>query len=439
MRNKLLYLIKYSLYKKVRTKWFVIANVILMVVILGLSNIDKIVSYFGGDFNKPIIINIIDNTNLSYNIFKNEINKYNAQFGNFKKYELKKQDIKEKEKLINETKDTKNVLIVIDEDEKNYIKSKIMANNFNDQILYQIIVGALNNTKLTIALSLTNIPTAELNKIYGPVSIESISLSDKKGNSMEMIMGTVFPTVILPFFMLVIFVIQMVGMEINEEKSTKGMEIIISNVSPQTHFLSKIIAANTFVIIQAILLILYSAIGLIFRVILGDNGSLTGSIGIGIGKILNQLIESGFVSQLTYIIPLTIILFLLSFLLYSLIAGIFASITVNIEDYQQIQAPIVILLVIGYYLSILAGLFEGSSFIKTASYIPFFSALLSPALLILNQITIMDVIVSILLLIITIYFLFNYGIKIYKVGILNYSSDKIWGRFSQAIKNRDNI
>ena len=51
--------------------------------------------------------------------------------------------------------------------------------------------------------------------------------------------------------MLTVFLIQFIGTEINDEKSTKSMEIIISNVSPKTHFASKIIANNLFIFIHA--------------------------------------------------------------------------------------------------------------------------------------------------------------------------------------------
>ena len=43
----------------------------------------------------------------------------------------------------------------------------------------------------------------------------------------------------------------------NPEKSTRSMEIIISNVSPKTHFISKILSSNLFVIIQGALLIIF--------------------------------------------------------------------------------------------------------------------------------------------------------------------------------------
>ena len=55
---------------------------------------------------------------------------------------------------------------------------------------------------------------------------------------------------------------------------------------------------------------------------------------------------------------------ILTFIGYSLVAGILASMSTNAEDYQQVQVPIVIVLLLGYYLSIIAGIFKGAFFIK---------------------------------------------------------------------------
>ena len=46
--------------------------------------------------------------------------------------------------------------------------------------------------------------------------------------------------------------------KLNEEKTNKSMEIIISNVSPRIHFLSKVVAANAFVLIQGFLIIIFA-------------------------------------------------------------------------------------------------------------------------------------------------------------------------------------
>ena len=98
------------------------------------------------------------------------------------------------------------------------------------------------------------------------------------------------------------------------------------------------------------------------------------------------------------------------------------------------QTPIMIVLLVGYYLAIMAGVFKGALFIRILSYVPLISAILAPSLLVLGQIGIIDVIISIILTIITNYILIKYGLKIYKIGILNYSSKDLWKKMFKAIK-----
>ena len=224
----------------------------------------------------------------------------------------------------------------------------------------------------------------------------------------------------------------MVGAEIKDEKTTRGMEIIISNVSPKTHFFSKVIASNLFVIIQGLLLVLYGVVGIGLSKILGN--SITGNLGGEVAGVLDTLMNFSFGKEWIYILPLTIILLLLTFLAYSVLAGILASMTTNTEDFQQLQTPIMIISLVGYYLSIMAGVFEGATFIKVFSYVPFISSVLSPSLLVIGQIGIVDIIISIIITIFTNYLLIKYGLRIYKVGILNYSSKDLWKKMFKALK-----
>ena len=51
MKNKLKFLIKQSLKKKIGTKWFKAVNIILCILIVAMANIDRLITAFGGDFN----------------------------------------------------------------------------------------------------------------------------------------------------------------------------------------------------------------------------------------------------------------------------------------------------------------------------------------------------------------------------------------------------
>ena len=433
MTNKLLFLTKNSLNRKIKTKWFLIANIILAFIIGAIINIDSIINLFGGDFNEKTKIYVIDNAN-SYDLLNENLKQVNKSISDSDSmsYELKKTK-KSKDELTKNLKD-KEILLIINEDKENTLDVSMISFGYIDTIDYQIIYGAINNTKTMIAINNSNIDPNTLNNIYKEVEIKRELLDETKkteDENMEMIMNTVFPVIILPFFMLSLILIQLIGAEVNDEKSTRGMEIIISNVSPKTHFFSKVIAGNLFVIIQGILLILYCIIGFVIRKLIPTP---SGGIETEIMNIINNISITNFVSKLIYIIPIVLFLMLLTFVAYSLVAGILASMTTNAEDFNQLQTPIIIISLVGYYLAMMAGVFKGSLFIRILSYVPFISAILSPSLLVLGQIGIIDMLISIGIMIITIFILTKYGLKIYKVGILNYSSKDLWKKMFKAIK-----
>ena len=433
MKTKLKYLIKNSLSKKMKTKWFVIANIILFVVIAGLINIDSIIKFFGGDFNDKLEIMVIDNIG-SYEEFKSTY-EVASETLNLGEVEITKYD-KTYEDALDEIKEEDKILIELNADETNFVRAKLVSNDNIDVNIYQLITTTINSIKRDIALKHYNISDNILALIDAKVEIERIKLDDNKNadEMLELIMGTIFPLIILPFFMLTMFLVQMIGAEINEEKTTKGMEIIISNVSPTVHFASKIIAGNVFVLAQGLLLILYVVLGLGIRFV-STGAVIGGEVQTYVGDIINSLKISGVLPVLSKAIPLTIILMLITFLAYSLVAGILASMTTNMEDFQQLQTPIIIVSLVAYYLSMMAAMFEGSLFIKILGFVPFISSLLAPALLVLGQFSIVDMAISILITCATVFLLYKYGIKIYKVGILNYSQNNLWKKMFKAARN----
>ena len=437
MKNKLKYLVDVSLKRKICTKWFVIANVILALVIAAIMNIDSVIKVFGGDFNEKTTVYILDETSYSYDVVAKEINVIDKSLNEEETYDIKKYDksYKDLKKLIEKEDNAIGIKIT---EINNTINATVTSESYIDVIKYQVIVQALNSSKTAIAMSKSNIDEDVLNQIYAPIDIERIILDETKkseSENMDTIMSTVFPVFILPFFMLTIFLVQMIGAEVNDEKTTRGMEIIISNVSPKVHFASKVIAGNIFVIFQGLLLIGYMALGLFIRHIVGA-GSITNVISTaGIGDI-ESILSTEFMSKLIYIIPLTLVLMLLTFVSYALLAGILASMTTNAEDFGQLQTPIMLILLLGYYLALMAGMFKGAIFIRVLSYFPLISAILSPSLLVLGQIGIIDVLASIIIAIVINYLLSDYGLKIYKVGILNYSSKDLWKKMFKAIKEK---
>lgn len=427
--NKLGFLTKYSLGKKIKSKWFVVVNIIILLVISVLINMDSIIKLFGGDFNNNEEILVIDNIGV-LETFKDIYAINNEYLKSETKYSI--EEYKEGyDSAIEEIKDTDKILIVIDKDETNYITSKLITNSSMDTITYTIISNTLDSVKREEVLKSYNITKEMYEKIESKVKVERIIL-DSENKDDNMLTNLVVTIITMPFFFLTVYLVQMIGAEINEEKSTKSMEIIISNVSAKTHFISKIISSNVFVLIQGALLIIYCIIGIIIRYFV--SGSIINSLPVELTTLGSTLSSSGIMDNIKIALPLMLLLLIITLFAYSIVSGVLASVTTNMEDYQQIQTPIVLILLAGFYLSSLASIFKGSIFIKVASYLPFISSLLAPTMYALGEFSLFDMLISILLMVVTILLLMKYGFRIYKVGILNYSDNNLWKKIFKSMK-----
>lgn len=433
VKNKFWFLTKMSLEKKIKSKTFIIVNILLFIVLAALMNIDKIVLFFGGNFDKQNNIMIVDNTNKTYEIFKNTMGKEETIIDTGLKYKITKID--DEKKARKKVKKDEDIVIVINEDDDNIIKTTMITYGYINSNLYQLINSSITIAKQNLAMEEVGISPDDLNKISKSVEIKREYVEKNKSEEEEkneFVMGVVTPIVILPFFMLITLVVQMVGAEINEEKSTRSMEIIISNVSTKVHFFSKILASNLFIVMQCLLLGVYSLIGMLLR----GGKSLESIQNIdAISQVTSGMDINGILNSVISDIPMVIILMIITLFGYSLLAGILASMTTNMEDFQQLQTPIFVVSLVGFYLAIMNSMFDGALFIRILSYVPFISAILSPSLLVTGVIGFKDILLSILLMVVVIYLLIKYGLKIYKEGILNYSSTKLWKKMLEALKH----
>ncbi len=433
MTNKFWFLTKNSLQKKMKNKTFIIVNILLLIVLVALINIDRVVMLFGGNFDKQNNIMVLDNTNKTYEIFKKTIDSEETIIDTGLKYKVKK--VSDEKKAKKEIKKDEDILLIIDNDENDIINVTMITYGYINSNLYQLINSSITASKQNLAMEEIGISAEELAKISKSVEIKREYIEankSKEEEQNEFIMGIVTPIVIFPFFMLITLVVQMVGAEINEEKSTRSMEIIISNVPAKVHFFSKILAANLFVIIQCALLGLYSIIGMLLRG--GKSLDSIQNVDV-ISNVTSGMDITGMINNFVGYIPLVLILMAVTLLGYSLLAGILASMTTNMEDFQQLQTPIFVVSLVGFYLAIMNTMFDGAIFIRVLSYVPFISAILSPSLLVTGVIGFKDIILSILLMVVVIYLLLKYGLKIYKEGILNYSSNKLWKKMLKALKH----
>ena len=137
MKNKLMYLVKVSLRKKIKTKAFLFSNIVIAILVIGLINFDNIVSFFGGEFDKPTTIYVIDNTERSFELFENNLKTINETISELKKLEIKAYS-NTLEEAIEDVKEKNAILVLINPDPELYITVEVISNEYIDTILYQI-------------------------------------------------------------------------------------------------------------------------------------------------------------------------------------------------------------------------------------------------------------------------------------------------------------
>lgn len=433
MKNKAWFLIKQSLKKKMDTKWFKIVNVLICLLLIGVINIDKIINVFGGDFKDTINIYLTGDNNY--------LEGFNAYFLTNKKilndersYEVAYSS-DSVDTLKEKIADTNDIVVNINLDTTEYLKADIISYNKIDTVTYNLLSASLTGMKTSMALNYNGLSSEEMAKITSPISINRVVTNEKEITASEDATNMSLVVFLVPFFMLIVLLVQMIGAEINDEKTTRGMEIIISNVPAKVHFLCKIASSTIFVIAQSLLLLLYSGLGFLIH---GGLGAGLGESNI-IGNLFASLQASGTLDLLAKGAPILIVIFLLSFFVYATLAGVLASMTTSAEDFQQLQTPLMIVLMLGYYIGIMAAAFKGSIFIRIISYIPFLSSMVAPITYILGETTIVDLGISAVVLLITCIFLFKYGIRVYKVGILNYSSKDLWKKVFKSLKVKGGV
>ena len=432
MKNKLKYLIKYSLKKKIDTKWFKIVNVLLLVLIVFLVNMDYLINLFGGDFEEKENIYVVDNVG-SFTTFSTYFNTLATQMETSEYEIILDNNILEDKSAIDDE-----VVVVLNPSNTGYLSGEIVSFDTISRTTYEMIVNAMNAVKSELVLSTSGLTPEEITALSSPVEItETVLNEDAQSNETKQNVGSIVTTIlIIPFFILIVTMVQMLGAEINDEKTSRGMEIIISSVPAKTHFLSKVIAAISYVLIQGILLLIYSGIAMLLRNILASTSAASAGTGM-FSEIITMLSDAGIFSLLAKGSIVLIILFIASFIAYAITAAILASMTTNIEDFQQLQTPLMIIMLVGYYVALMSVMFDGSIFIHILSFIPLLSVMVAPTLYLIGEISLLSLALSTLITVIVTYFLYKYGLRIYKVGILNYSSSKLWRKMFKSLGNKE--
>jgi ABC-2 type transport system permease protein len=208
------------------------------------------------------------------------------------------------------------------------------------------------------------VPAESINYVTSHVNSQVTIAGESPRNEIAVILANTMLPIISAFvlFMFIIMYGQLTAQAIATEKTSRVMETLLTSVRPMAIILGKVLGMGLASFTQfAILLIT----GFGFSAILapfGALGQVFGSVEIPIDDVEMQMIQNAFSEAFggfnAMSIVWIIVIFLLGFLFYSLIAGLFGASIDRIEDLQAALQPMSLIAVAGFMLGYLAPIFN---------------------------------------------------------------------------------
>ena len=238
-------------------------------------------------------------------------------------------------------------------------------------------------------------------------------IADEKSDN-KMIGQVIYFILMFLMYMVLMSFVNLVLADIATEKGTKMIEFIFSSVKPGDYFAGKMFGNFIAVFVQIITYVIFGIVGFF---IVKSKGLLDG-------------IDLSFnLTGSTYgMIAEIVLLFLLGIFVFLIIAGMLGSFATKVEDAGKMGTPLILATIILFFLAInLQG--KGDIMLtKVLSYVPLASTFFMPLRLLNGYASLIEGLISVAILIVTIFLVYRFGEKVYKRNILNYSTDNWFTR-----------
>ncbi|MDN6631344.1 MAG: ABC transporter permease, partial [Staphylococcus equorum] len=218
---------------KVKTKSFVIFTAIVILLMVGAANINKIIDLFD---DGPDKVGVVSSNNEIYKVIKSQGDQLD-EGADFKQLSEKQA----KSQVKNEKLD-KAYVIKLSENKK--LSGKILSKDTVSEQDKQKLKATLSTIQTQFVAANLNLSQDELKQLQSQSEVTSEVLADNANNSNLSEAQKGFNTMIVYAGVMLIFFIvfnyaSQVAMEIATEKTSRVIEMIITSVSPVTHILAK--------------------------------------------------------------------------------------------------------------------------------------------------------------------------------------------------------
>ena len=388
---------KYEFKKIVLSKGYLISTGIMAIILAGVFFLPQLISdlkLFNSDNNTPVALIKTD-----YAKSETLIQTIHATLPD---YEVKLTD-----KSTDEAKQE-----VIDDKAKFFIEanhdltevteySKIGFSEASTREV-QSIDAILKNLRQSDLLAEQNLAPSAIAKVLNPDVKINLETVNKNGAA------SVIYTFVLIYalYMAITFYGSHVMNSVVTEKTSRAMEVLATSVKPNALLFGKIISTSLAGLIQIAAIIIEAFICV--KISSVNNPDFP----------VNQIISNIPTQILVYML----IFFLLGFLIYSFLYGAFASTVSKIDELSSAVMPVQIIIVFTFIVT-MSAINSGNAdtpFNVFLSYFPFTAPMMMFTRAIISNVSTLEIILSILVLIVSTYFIGWLSARIYRVGILMY-------------------
>ena len=410
----LLTVAKFTIKDMLKRKSFLISNIIILLLIVVAFNVPNIIKSIKGeeiaeDKTKILIVDInnlfeetlqeLNNMELGYNV---EVSNENISFEQIKE-KIENEEIEEAI-IINKENETVNMEYIV--------KNLLYVDKMPEEL-----VSALSSLYTNVQISKLNLSQDQIHGLMPNFDFKFTQTEEKEveGNPIVMMILS------LVLFYAIYFCAYQVSSSITTEKTSKIIETLVTSTKPSTIVLGKTIGIGIVGLIQILAMIIVAVI------------------------CSNLFLEEGMLSELInfenmtpFLLVVTLVYFLLGYFTYALFYALTGSTVSKPEDVQSANGSVAMLAIVGFYLAYFTMMNPTSGLNAFAAIFPLSSPFCMPLRVMMGIAGLWDIVLSIAILLATIFIVAKVSIKIYSSAILNYGTKVSIKDIMKIYKDKNN-
>ncbi|MGV9382910.1 ABC transporter permease [Nonomuraea sp. NPDC003707] len=200
---------------------------------------------------------------------------------------------------------------------------------------------------------------------------------------------------VIVLFMMLIGQVGMVAMGVVEEKGSRIVEILLSTLRPWQLFGGKIVGLG--------------AVGLI---------NLVTILTVGLAASMASGIAGDFPPGMPGLVTGVVVWFVLGYAFFATLAGAFASLVSRLEEVNSVLTPVIMVIMVSYFVAFYATLDPTGTLATVMSYVPPFSSIVMPVRMAATEVPLWQAGLSTAAMVAAVLAALAFGAKVYQRAVL---------------------